>query len=55
LKTIVANFCAALPHIDQRETIAFNRMEEWGSGGRIAPGAPVHSPFVRRKQRLALE
>ena len=27
-------------------------MEEWGPDGRIVPGAPVHSAFVRRKQRL---
>jgi hypothetical protein len=30
-------------------------MEEWGPDGRIAEGAPVYSPFVRRKKRLDLE
>jgi hypothetical protein len=30
-------------------------MEEWGADGRIVAGAPVHSPFVRRKPRLELE
>ena len=33
----------------------FNRMEEWGPDGRIAQGASVYSPFLRRKKRLALE
>jgi hypothetical protein len=55
LKAIVADFGAALPRLDERATIAFNRMEEWGADGRIVAGAPVHSPFVRRKQRLELE
>jgi NAD(P)H dehydrogenase (quinone) len=30
-------------------------MEEWGENGRIVPGAPIHSPFIRRKQHLELE
>jgi NAD(P)H dehydrogenase (quinone) len=30
-------------------------MAEWGADGRIVPGAPVHSPFIRRKQQLQLE
>jgi NAD(P)H dehydrogenase (quinone) len=55
LKTIAANLCSALPRVDQRETIPFNRMEEWGADGRIAPRAPVHSPFVRRRHCLELE
>jgi NAD(P)H dehydrogenase (quinone) len=55
LKAIVADFCAALPRVGQRAKIPFNRMEEWGEDGRIAPGAPVYSPFVRRKKRLELE
>ena len=28
---------------------------EWGADGRIVPGAPVYSPFIRRKQHLDLE
>jgi NAD(P)H dehydrogenase (quinone) len=55
LRTIVADFCATLPTLDQRATVLFNRMEEWGPDGRIAPDAPIHSPFIRRKQRLELE
>ena len=55
LKTIVADSRALLPRLGQRATIPFNRMAEWGADGRIAPGAPVYSPFVRRKPRLELE
>jgi NAD(P)H dehydrogenase (quinone) len=55
LKALVADFRATLPRLAERETIPFNRMEEWGPDGRIAPGAPVYSPFVRRKKRLDLE
>ena len=36
-------------------TVGTSRMEEWGPDGRIAEGAPVYSPFVRRKERLDLE
>ena len=45
----------ALIEIDQRRTIPFNRMEEWGADGRIKPGTPVHSPFIRRRQDLQIE
>ncbi len=55
LKAIVADFRAVLTHIGERATIPFNHMAEWGEDGRIVPGAPVHSPFVRRRRRLELE
>ena len=55
LRAITADLCATLPRAGERATIRFNRMDEWGADGRIVPGAPVHSPFVRRKQRLELE
>ena len=35
-----------------RAAIPFNRKSEWGPDGRIAPGAPVYSPFIRRKAQL---
>jgi NAD(P)H dehydrogenase (quinone) len=35
--------------------LKFNRMAEWGADGRIVPGAPVHSAFIRRKEHLELE
>jgi NAD(P)H dehydrogenase (quinone) len=55
LNGIVEEFRATLPNLDRRPTIPFNRKAEWGPDGRIAPGAPVHSPFIRRKQHLDLE
>ena len=55
LRAVVSDFRATLPRISERETIPFNRMEEWGPDGRITPGAPVHSPFVRRNKQLNLE
>ena len=55
LKRIVAEFRAALPRVGERARIPFNRMEDWGGDGRIVPGAPVYSPFVRRRKRLELE
>lgn len=48
-------FEAALPQAMEREIVPFNRKAEWGADGRILPGAPVHSPFIRRKRDLALE
>jgi NAD(P)H dehydrogenase (quinone) len=55
LQAVVADYCATLPRLSPRATIPFNRMDEWGEDGRIAPGAPVYSPFVRRRRRLELE
>jgi NAD(P)H dehydrogenase (quinone) len=55
LRAITDEFRAVLPRIDARTTVAFNRKSEWGADGRIVPGAPVHSPFIRRKQHLDLE
>jgi len=51
----VAEFAAELPRTDSRATLPFNRMAEWGADGRIVPGAPVHSAFIRRKARLEIE
>ena len=55
LKQIEADWTAALDAIDERPTIPFNRMADWGPDGRIVPGAPVYSPFIRRRERLELE
>ncbi len=41
--------------LDRIPVIPFNRMEEWGANGRMKPGAPVYSPFIRGRQHLALE
>ena len=55
LRAVVDEFRAALPRAGARATVPFNRKAEWGADGRIVPGAPVHSPFIRRKQHLDLE
>ena len=55
LAAVAADFARALPDATARPALAFNRMEEWGADGRIKPGAPVHSPFIRRKEKLDLE
>jgi NAD(P)H dehydrogenase (quinone) len=55
LRAIVADFRDELPRLGERATLAFNKMSEWGADGRIAPGAPVHSAFIRRKPLLELE
>ena len=54
LKGIVEEFRATLLNFGQRATIPFNRKAEWGPDGRIVPGAPVYSPFVRRRRHLDL-
>jgi NAD(P)H dehydrogenase (quinone) len=55
LKQVEAKLGATLQELDRIAVIPFNRMAEWGADGRIKPEAPVHSPFIRRKQRLQLE
>jgi len=55
LKRVAEDLEAVLQALERRAVIPFNRMAEWGADGRIVPGAPVHSPFIRRKRQLALE
>jgi NAD(P)H dehydrogenase (quinone) len=55
LQAVVEDFRRELPQAQSRATLPFNLMEEWGEDGRIKPGAPVHSPFIRRKEHLELE
>jgi NAD(P)H dehydrogenase (quinone) len=55
LKRVEADLALSLAGLDQRRTVPFNRMAEWGTNGRIVADAAVHSPFVRRKQHLDLE
>jgi NAD(P)H dehydrogenase (quinone) len=55
LKQVEEDLDAALRALEERAVMPFNRMAEWGADGRIISGAPVHSPFIRRKRRLALE
>jgi len=55
LKEIENDWTQVLGALETRPTVRFNRMAEWDASGRIAPSAPVHSPFMRRKQHLELE
>jgi NAD(P)H dehydrogenase (quinone) len=48
-------WAAWLAKLEDVPAIPFNAMAHWGEDGRITPEAPVHSPFIRRKQRLQLE
>jgi NAD(P)H dehydrogenase (quinone) len=55
LRAVAEAFRTTLPDIDRRAIIPFNRKAEWGADGRIVAGAPVYSPFIRRRQHLELE
>jgi len=46
---------SVLRNVDQRPTLSFNKMAEWGEDGRIKPDAPLYSPFIRRKEHLDLD
>lgn len=54
LKQIGSDWQSMLGGIDQAPTVPFNLMAHWGSDGRIKPDAPIHSPFIRRRERLEL-
>jgi NAD(P)H dehydrogenase (quinone) len=55
LRGIVDAFGRELPRAMDRPVVPFNRKSEWGEDGRIRPGAPVHSAFIRRRKDLPLE
>lgn len=55
LRLAAENYSARLRTLDSEACIPFNRMSEWGEDGRLKPDAPVHSPFIRRVERLIIE
>ncbi|MCZ6862097.1 MAG: NAD(P)H-dependent oxidoreductase, partial [Alphaproteobacteria bacterium] len=55
LKEIEAKLAACMADPEAVPTIPFNTMSEWGADGRIQPGAPAHSPFIRHRERLELD
>jgi NAD(P)H dehydrogenase (quinone) len=55
LKRIAESCAATLAELEDVPAMPFNTMSHWGDDGHITPEAPVYSPFIRRKQRLALE
>lgn len=54
LKGVERDLAGRMTKLDGLPTVPFNRMAEWGSDGHIVPGAPVYSPFVRRRRDLDL-
>lgn len=54
LKAIEQAFRTELPQAGSRRVLPFHRMADWGADGRIVPGVPVYSPFIRRKEHLDL-
>lgn len=55
IRQIEHDWARDLRQIDRRAHTPFNKMAELGTDGHIVPDAPVHSPFIRRRQKLALE
>jgi NAD(P)H dehydrogenase (quinone) len=55
LLVIKRELATRINNIDDVAEVPFNRMEHWGSDGRIKSDSPVHSPFMRHKQKLELE
>ena len=56
LQLIEVDYVARLQSIEaDLLSVPFNRMEDWGSDGRIKPSAPVYSPFIRHKEKLEIE
>jgi NAD(P)H dehydrogenase (quinone) len=54
LKRIEADYATALTQLDERGVVLFNKMAHWGADGRIMPDAPVYSPYMRHREKLAL-
>jgi hypothetical protein len=54
LQKVTGDFGDALSLLNERPSIPFNRMAEWGKDGRILPSAQVYSPFIRHRKDLQL-
>ena len=54
LEKVASDFGDALAVLNERPSIPFNRMTEWGRDGRIVPSAQVHSPFIRHRRHLQI-
>jgi NAD(P)H dehydrogenase (quinone) len=55
LERTAEGWAATLAKLEDVPAITFNAMAHWGEDGRITAEAPAHSPFIRRRRRLALE
>jgi NAD(P)H dehydrogenase (quinone) len=47
LKDYLATFEQTLESLEARETIPFNGWKDWDERGRLKPGVPGYSPFMR--------
>ncbi len=47
LRRCQADFERTLARLDQRPTIPFNGWDDWDEEGRLKPGVPGYSPFMR--------
>ncbi len=54
LDTYSSRWTETLQTLSSRSLVKYNRDEEFDETKRLAPGAPVYSPFVRRNQKLNL-
>lgn len=55
LAQIPKDLASRLEGVGTEVPIPFNRMDEWGSDGRIKPDAPAYSPFMRHRERLEID
>ncbi len=55
LKKLTEDYVARLRAIEKEPLIPFNPMSDWGDDGRIKASAPAHSPFIRHREKLALD
>jgi len=55
LSAIASEWSRDLRGLAERSVVPFNRMSEWGEDGRVKPGAPVYSPYIRHRRDLDLD
>jgi NAD(P)H dehydrogenase (quinone) len=55
LKKLTEDYVARLQTIETEPLIPFNPMSDWGEDGRIKASAPAYSPFIRQREKLALD
>jgi NAD(P)H dehydrogenase (quinone) len=55
LKKLSEDYATRLGTIEAEPLIPFNTMSDWGEDGRIKASAPAYSPFIRHREKLALD
>jgi hypothetical protein len=51
----IGKLTAKTAKVDSRPVVPFQQDVRMDPDGRLAPGAPVYSPFLRREEDLVLE